>query len=888
MSFRVSVLSLLISFAAFCQSYTISAFAGGPPHPAAQARNAAIGNPAGVAVDSGGSIYFFSRNCVFKVDSTGALTRIAGNYTAGYSGDGGPAASAQIHMPLVANAAIGDLRVYGNLAVDRAGNVYIPDPIANRVRKVSPTGVITTFAGNGSSYNGVYATAGDGGPAANAELTSPHHVAVDGNGNLYILEARIRKVTPDGLIHTVTAPSYYWGIAVDQTGSLYGARYNLVQKIAPDGTTATLLSNAQAGNATDVALDGAGNLYIADVSGNSIRKLSPDGTLSTTAGNGNWGFAGDGIPASSSPIAPEGLAIDAAGNLYVADYDAGRIRKISAAGTISTVAGNGGQWFEGDGGPATNAVLSSPGQLAVDKAGNVYIADRLNNRIRQVAPDGTITTIAGNGGDSFSGDGGQAVNASLAYPSGSTFDGAGNLYTVDLGGGFRKISPGGIITTVPGSPSSSSPPTPPAARPIVAESAIAVDSKGNLYFIGNGIRSLSPDGTLSVIGGLTYYYGGLAVDAADTLYYSLIYTADSIGKRFANGTYGNVTLDTGCGSGGELGFDPYGLAIDKSGNVFVADLNGSTVRRITPSGTMETIAGNLTNGYSGDGGPATSAQLNQPASIAADAAGNIYISDPIDNVVRVLRPSAQPPVSIAAVTNGASNLAGPIAPGEIVVIYGSGLGPEPLVACESRSHGLVSELNETQVYIDGVPAPLLFTSANQIAAVVPYEIGPGLSLRVAHVSVVFENGTSMGYPVAVTASAPGIFTADESGRGQAAAVNQNGTFNGSGFLPYGEGSPAKPGEYISLYATGEGQTSPPGVDGQLAQTPLPQPLLPVTVTIGGQLVQPQYAGAAPGDAGLMQVNVQIPAGTKSGNVPVTIQVGQSSSQSGVTIAVGGN
>jgi len=163
-----------------------------------------------------------------------------------------------------------------------------------------------------------------------------------------------------------------------------------------------------------------------------------------------------------------------------------------------------------------------------------------------------------------------------------------------------------------------------------------------------------------------------------------------------------------------------------------------------------------------------------------------------------------------------------------------------------------------------------------------------LSLSVAHVSVVFENGTSMGYPVAVNASAPGIFTADSTGRGQAAAVNQNGRFNGSGFLPYGAGYPAKPGEYISLYATGGGQTSPPGVDGQLAQAPLPQPLLPVTVTVGGQLVQPQYAGPAPGYAGLMQVNVQIPAGTPSGNVPVTIQVGQAASQAGVTIAVGGN
>jgi hypothetical protein len=226
MCVRVSILSLLISSAIFCQSYTISTFAGGPPHTAAHAVSAAIGNPAGVAVDSTGSIYFFSRNCVFKVDSTGALTRIAGNYTAGYSGDGGPATSAQIHMPLVANAALGNLQVYGNLAVDHGGNVYIPDPFANRVRKVSPAGVISTVAGNGSSYNGLLAAAGDGGQAANAELTSPHHVAVDGNGNLYISEARIRKVTPDGIIHTVPAPSYYWDVAVDQTGNLYGAKYN--------------------------------------------------------------------------------------------------------------------------------------------------------------------------------------------------------------------------------------------------------------------------------------------------------------------------------------------------------------------------------------------------------------------------------------------------------------------------------------------------------------------------------------------------------------------------------------------------------------------------------------------------------------------------------------
>jgi trimeric autotransporter adhesin len=327
----------------------------------------------------------------------GTITTVAGNGTPGYSGDEGAAASGELNAPL-------------GVAVDGAGNLYIGDYFNNRVRKVTAsTGVITTVAGNGTfGFNG------DGGAATNAELSGPEGLAVDGAGNLYIADhsgSRVQKVSAGTGIITTVAGNGVGGYSGD------------------GGPAASAELNGPAG----LAVDGAGNLYIAD--NNRVREVSAGtGIITTVAGNGTQGFSGDGGPAISATLnSPIGLAVDGAGNLYITDESNNRIREVAAGtGVITTVAGNGTQGFSGDGGMATSAELNGPAGIAVDAAGDLYIAEDQNNRIREVAAGtGVITTVAGNGTGGFSGDGEAATSAALNQPFGVALDTLGNLYIVD-------------------------------------------------------------------------------------------------------------------------------------------------------------------------------------------------------------------------------------------------------------------------------------------------------------------------------------------------------------------------------------------------------------------------------------------------------------------------
>jgi sugar lactone lactonase YvrE len=337
------------------------------------------------------------------------MTTVAGNGQRAYSGDGGPATAASLYLP-------------SGVALDAAGDLYIADRCNHRIRKVTAGGTITTAAGNG-----VQGYSGDGGPATAASLDYPWGVAVDSGGNLYIADTdnnRLRKVAPGGTITTVAG--------------------NGVAKYSGDGGPATAASlNYPRG----VAVDAAGNLYIADSNNRRIRKVPPGGTISTAAGNGVGGYSGDGGPATAASLDwPYGVAVDSAGNLYIADFSNHRIRKVTPAGTITTAAGNGQSGSSGDGGPATAASLSGPWGVAVDSAGTLYIADWWNVRIRKVTPGETITTVAGSGVQGYSGDGGPATAASLGGPAGVVVDAAGNLYIADtINDRIRKVSFTGTV-----------------------------------------------------------------------------------------------------------------------------------------------------------------------------------------------------------------------------------------------------------------------------------------------------------------------------------------------------------------------------------------------------------------------------------------------------------
>ena len=322
----------------------------------------------------------------FGVSSSGTITTIAGSGKQGFSGDGGPAVAAQ-------------LRSAYEVAVDRQGNVYIADYDNYRVRKVSPGGTITTFAGTGTE-----GFSGDGGPATSARLNAPIGIAVDGQGNVYIADfnnARVRKVNPGGTITTFAG-----------TG---------VPGFSGDGGPAT---SARLYAPHGVAVDGQGNVYIADSYNQRVRKVSPAGTITTIAGTGRPGVSGDGGPATSAKMTyPRGVAADAQGNVYIFDGST-RVRKVSRGGTITTFAGRRASSF-GDGGPATSAQLRTPSGVAVDGQGNVYIADFPDHRVRKVSAGGTITTFAGTGAGGFSGDGGPATSARLFAPYGVAVDGRG-------------------------------------------------------------------------------------------------------------------------------------------------------------------------------------------------------------------------------------------------------------------------------------------------------------------------------------------------------------------------------------------------------------------------------------------------------------------------------
>ena len=334
--------------------------------------------------------------------------------TPSFAGDGGPAVDARLSRPT-------------GVTVDAAGNLYIADSGNHRIRRVDPSGIITTIAGTGEE-----GFSGDSGPATEAQLRCPSRVATDGSGNLYIADrcnARIRKVDPAGIITTVAGT---------------GERGD-----GGDGGPAT---EAQLRSPNGVATDGSGNLYIADFGNFRIRRVDSSGIITTIAGTGEQGFSGDGGQAIDAQLGnPIDVTVDAAGNLYIADQSNRRIRRVDSSGTISTVVGNGASGFSGDFGPATEARLRFPSSVAADAAGNLYIADTFNYSIRRVDSSGTISTVAGNRVPGFSGDSFPAIDAQLEDPIDVTVDAAGNLYIADQQNHrIRRVDPAGIITTVAG------------------------------------------------------------------------------------------------------------------------------------------------------------------------------------------------------------------------------------------------------------------------------------------------------------------------------------------------------------------------------------------------------------------------------------------------------
>ena len=653
-----------------------------------------VGIPRGVATDRAGNAYYadeYAQRVWLLNVTTGLVTTVAGNGVGSFSGDGGPATSASLKSP-------------SGVAVDAAGNVLVADTGNHRIRRVAAvTGIITTVAGNGSE-----SFSGDGGPGTSASLNSPYGVAVDAGGNVLIADKdnhRIRRLnSSSGVITTVAGngvqgfsgdggagtsaslrlPS---GVAVDATGSVLIADYSnhRIRRLANGtGVITTVAGNGAVGFSGDwgpatsaqlnfprsIAADSNGALFIADTFNNRIRQVAAGTRIITTvAGNGLESFSGDGGPGTSASLnSPEGVAVDAGGNVIIADNDNLRIRRLAiGTGVITTVAGN-GTFFIGDGGPATGAIFKSPSGVGVDAGSNVLVADTSNHRIRRVAAGtGIITTVAGNGVGDFSGDGGPATSASLKSPSGATVDAGGNMLIADtFNHRIRRVAAGtGIITTVAGNGvgNFSGDGGPATSASIKFPSGVAVDAGGNVLIAdkenhrirrvaagtgiittvaGNGVGNFSGDGGPATSASLRSP-PGVAVDAGGN-----VLIADMVNNRirrvaactgFITTVAGNGTF-CNSGDGGPATSacfrSPSAVAVDAGGNVIIADRDNHRIRRVAAgTGNLTTVAGNGVISFSGDGGPGTSASVALPSGVAVDADGNILIADRDNNRIRL-------------------------------------------------------------------------------------------------------------------------------------------------------------------------------------------------------------------------------------------------------------
>jgi autotransporter-associated beta strand protein len=521
---------------------------GGP------ATSAGLGGLAGLAFRSG-NLYIcdLDHHIVVKVAS-GIATVVAGNGEVGQcgDGDGGPATSAPL------NEVIG-------VAFDSSGNMYIADGLTG-VRKVTPTGIISTFVSSCNSEPTVIE-----GASRTAVSMAPNAIAIDASNNVYVSDGahcRVRKIlASNGNVYTVAGNGTCSGTSGD-AGLATNASFN--------------------GPPRGLSLDSSRNLYISD--GDRLRKVTAStGIINTIAGPGLGGYANS--------------VVDAAGNVYVTVFLHGLVYKVAPGGSVTTIIGVGGYGFSGDGGPATNAVFKYLGGIARDGSGNIYVADQYNYRVREdTVSTGIINTFAGSGNGNFWGDGGPATGAGIDKPQGMAFDSSGNMYIADtFSNRVRKVTTGGTISTIAGTGLAGFGGDGGAATSakLNEPASVAADSNGNVFVsdtVNNRIRKITPDGIIS-----TYAGGG--------------------GSLGDGGPATSAQLQLGNGHSGSA------IALDRYSNLYIADGGNVRVRKVTAStGIINTVAGNGVNADSGDGGPATSASLQNPYKISIGPDGSLYIT----------------------------------------------------------------------------------------------------------------------------------------------------------------------------------------------------------------------------------------------------------------------
>lgn len=893
-------------------------------------------DPDDIAIDASGNIYIadYLNNRVRKVSAAdGSINTIAGLTSAGNSGDNGPAVQAALYGPT-------------GISVDAQNNVYFIDYINNRVRKINQTtGIITTVVGTGGfgygepSYDGnggpatsallalpfstavepngnllvlcvfelwrvlasngtiqfvagsdTLAFAGDGGPAMNAKFAVPVYVTAAPNDDILLADAgnyRVRKISA-GTVNTVAETSILDGIpattaflnqpdglTLDGKGGVVIADTgdSRVRMVPSTGTIANVTGTGVRGDdpgelyfPRGVALDSLGNLLIADQANNRVMRLPAGSAIMLEAGNGNPGFGGDGRQANQATLnSPSGVAVDAAGNVYIADSGNERIRMIDLNGNISTLAGNGSPVFLGDNAPAKNAQLS-PFDVALDKAGNLFVADTINHRIRKInLTTNIITTVAGIGTPGYSGDGGPATSAQLELPTSMAVDGAGNLYIADNGNSVvRRVSAAtGVINTVAGNGKFVfNVETGTALGVSIDPTRVAVDSSGAIYItdqFNDRIRKL----TAQVPATFTIVSGNNQTGPAGSMLPVpiVVKVADAAGTP-AGGVTVTFTVSSGTAS--------------LNASTATTDLNGWATVQVTLGSTVVPLQIQA----SVPGLPALTFSFTITASIA--------------NV-------PQPQISSGGVEGAALSVPAVqvLSTGGIASVFGTNFGAGATfqkVGPGDLVNGLVPvNFQGVCVKVGGVSAPIFGASNTQVNFQVPSLDSTGS----AAVQVVAGCGganpaTSNAVTVSTQPAAPEFFYFVQNTTGvnpvaatdsiTGAGVASASLFPGSGFAP------AHPAEYVTVYATGFGATNPPVAPGAFPSQ-LASLTQPVTVLLGGVALPAAnilYVGATPGSPGLYQLNLLIPASTPNGDLPLTIQIDNQQSPAGAYLTVQGS